>query len=105
MSVALAPELWDEVRAAAVRAGKSLDDWFTDAVEAKLGAEENVAVLEEAARRERHRALGEYLDQWEAEHGAFTDGELAEAAEKLGWTWPPPEGTGRGAPMRGSSRG
>jgi hypothetical protein len=35
------------------------------------------------------QALGEYLDEWEAEHGAFTEEELAEAAEKLGWPWPP----------------
>ena len=32
MSVALAPELREEVRAAADRAGKSPDDWFADAV-------------------------------------------------------------------------
>jgi hypothetical protein len=89
MSVALAPELWEEVRAAADRAGKSPDDWFADAAEAKLRAEENAATIEEAARRKRHRALGEYLDEWEAEHGAFTEEELAETAEKLGWPWPP----------------
>jgi hypothetical protein len=45
--------------------------------------------VEEAARRKRHQALGEYLDEWEAEHGAFTEEELAETAEKLGWSWPP----------------
>jgi hypothetical protein len=89
MSVALAPELWEEVRAAADRAGKSPDDWFADAAEAKLRREENSTALEEAARRECHSALGEYLDEWEAEHGAFTEQELAETAEKLGWPWPP----------------
>jgi hypothetical protein len=89
MSVALAPKLWEEVRAAADRAGKSPDDWFADAAEAKLRAEEDAAVVEDAARRKRHQALGEYLDAWEAEHGAFTEEELAETAEKLGWPWPP----------------
>jgi hypothetical protein len=89
MSVALAPELWEEVRAAADRAGKSPDDWFADAAEAKLRAEEDAATIEDAARRKRHQALGEYLDEWEAEHGAFTEEELAETAEKLGWPWPP----------------
>jgi hypothetical protein len=88
MSVALAPELWEEVNAAAVRAGKSLEDWLADAVEAKLRVEDNARAVEEAARRRRHRALGEYLDQWEAEHGAFTDEELVATAEKLGWTRP-----------------
>ena len=95
MSVALDPELWEEVRAAADRAGKSPDEWFADAAEAKLRAEESTAVHEEAARRERHQALGEYLDQWEATHGAFTEEELAETAEKLGWPWPPEKGANR----------
>jgi hypothetical protein len=104
MSVALAPELREEVRAAAVRAGKSLDDWLTDAVEAKLRAEEN-AGLWRRPRRRRHRALGEYLDQWEAGHGAFTDEELAETAEKLGWTWPPQGEWGAGEqPGLGAAR-
>ena len=66
MSVALAPELWEEVRAAADRAGKSPDDWFADAAEAKLSAEEDAAAIEDAARRKRHQALGAYLDEWEA---------------------------------------
>ena len=100
MSVALAPELWEEVRAAADRAGKSPDDWFADAAEAKLRAEENAATIEEAARRERHRALGEYLDEWETGHGAFTDEELAETAEKLGWPWPS-QGNGGGGKQPG----
>jgi hypothetical protein len=33
--VALAPELWEEVRAAADRTGKSPDDWFADAAEVR----------------------------------------------------------------------
>ena len=70
MSVALTPELWEEVRAAADRAGKSPDDWFADAAEAKLRPEEDAAAIEEAARRKRHQALGEYLDEWEARSSA-----------------------------------
>jgi hypothetical protein len=31
--------------------------------------------------------LSECLDEWEAEHGAFTEEELSETAEKLGWPW------------------
>jgi hypothetical protein len=89
MSIALAPDLWEEVRGAADRVGKSPDDWFAEAAEAKLRADENAAILEEAARKRRHKALGEYLDEWEAEHGAFTEEELAETAEKMGWPWPP----------------
>jgi hypothetical protein len=89
MSIALAPDLLEEIRGAADRAGKSPDDWFAEAAEAKLRADEDAAILEEAARRRRHQALGEYLDEWEAEHGAFTEAELAETAEKLGWPWPP----------------
>jgi hypothetical protein len=57
--------------------------------DAKLRAEENAAAVEDAAHRKRHQALGEYLDEREAEHGAFTEEELAETAEKLGWPWPP----------------
>jgi hypothetical protein len=102
MSVALAPGLREEVRAAAARAGKSLDDWFTEAVEAQLAAEENAMTLEDAARANRHRALGEYLDQGEAQHGAFTDEELAGTAEKLGWPWPP--GSERGCAVGGEAR-
>ena len=95
MSVALDQGLWEQVRAAAERAGRSPDEWFADAAEAKLRAEEDAAALEEAARGERHQALGEYLDQWEAVHGAFTEKELAETAEKLGWPWPPEQEANR----------
>jgi predicted DNA-binding protein len=89
MSVALEPDLDERIRASADRAGKSPADWFADAAEAKLRAEEDAAAIEEAARRKRHQALGDYLDEWEAEHGAFTGEELAATAEKLGWPWPP----------------
>jgi hypothetical protein len=37
-----------------------------------------------AAARARAKALAEFLDAWEAEHGALTAEELAAAAEELG---------------------
>jgi hypothetical protein len=36
----------------------------------------------------RSEALAEFLDDWEAEHGAFTEEELAEASRKLGLPTP-----------------
>jgi len=93
MSVSLAPELDHAVREAAGRAGMSLSAWLAQAAEAKLRQDRDDRILEEAAHKRRMQALGEYLDDWEAEHGAFTEEELAEAAEKLGWPWPP-EGEG-----------
>ena len=38
------------------------------------------------------RGLDAYLDEYEAEHGAFTEDELARASRKLGLPWPPPDG-------------
>lgn len=68
MSVSLDPELGDAVRAAARRAGKPLSAWVAEAAATKLRAE----------------LLEEFLDGWEAEHGAFTPQELAQAARELG---------------------
>ena len=76
LSVTFAPELGEAVSAAADEAGLSLSEWLSQAAEAKLNAD-------------RDAGIGEYLDEWEAQHGAFTEEELAEAAEKLGWPWPP----------------
>lgn len=38
------------------------------------------------------RGLDAYLDEYEAEHGAFTEDELARASRKLGLPWPPADG-------------
>ncbi len=38
------------------------------------------------ADRVRNELLGQALDEWEAEEGAFSEAELAEAAERLGVT-------------------
>jgi hypothetical protein len=89
LSVTFAPELREAVREAADEAGLSLSEWLSQAAEAKLNADRDAGILAEAAHKRRMQALGEYLDEWEAEHGAFTEEELAEAAEKLGWPWPP----------------
>jgi hypothetical protein len=96
MTVSFAPELSEAAREAAERQGKSFDDWLASAVEAKLRADKDAALLEEAKHRQRMEALGEYLDEWEAEHGAFTEEELAQTAEEMGWAWPPTNELGKG---------
>ena len=68
MSISLSAELGDEVREAARRAGLPLSTWLAEAAAAKLRAE----------------ALASYLDEWQAEHGAFTEEELGRAEEDLG---------------------
>jgi LmbE family N-acetylglucosaminyl deacetylase len=61
-------ELGAAVRAAARRSGMSVSAWLTEAAAARL----------------RNELLGGFLDQWQEEHGAFTEEELARAAETLG---------------------
>jgi hypothetical protein len=67
-SVTMPPELGAGVRRAAARLGTSVSTWLTEAAADKL----------------RNELLGAALDQWEAEDGAFTQGELDEAASRLG---------------------
>jgi hypothetical protein len=69
MSISLDPELDHEVREAAARAGQSLSAWLAAAAAAQL----------------RSQALREFLDDYEREHGAFTEEELAEAGRRLGY--------------------
>ncbi len=71
------------------QAGLSLSEWLALAAEARLRAD----VDDEEEFQRKMRGLDEYLDEYEAEHGAFTDEELARAAQKLGLPWPP-EGEG-----------
>jgi hypothetical protein len=85
MSISFAPELGDAVREAAERAGMTLSAWLAEAAKAKLRAEED----EQEAHERRMQGLGEYLDEYEAEYGAFTEEQLARAARKLGVPWPP----------------
>ena len=68
MSISFDVRLGDDVRHAAEKAGKPLSTWLAEAAATKLRAE----------------ALAEFLEDWEAEHGAFTAEELAEASRALG---------------------
>ena len=68
ISVSFDPDLGDAVRDAAKRAGRGLSGWLAEAAEAKL----------------RSEALGDFLDGWEAEHGALSSDHLAAAAAELG---------------------
>jgi len=67
LSVSFHPDLGDAVRAAATRAGGGLSGWLADAAQAKL----------------RSEALGDFLDDWEAEHGVLSADQLAAAAAEL----------------------
>lgn len=67
LSVSFAPDLGDAVREAARTKGSSISAWLEDAAAAKL----------------RAQALAEYLREWEAQHGALSEEELAKAAAEL----------------------
>jgi hypothetical protein len=62
------------VRHAADRASKPLSTWLAEAAATKLRAE----------------SLAGFLDDWEAEHGAITAEELAQASRSLGLPIPEP---------------
>jgi hypothetical protein len=68
MSISFAPELGEAVREAAKRSGMPLSAWLADAAATKLRAE----------------ALDSFLADWQAEHGAFTEEEIAQAERELG---------------------
>ncbi len=68
LSVSFDPNLGDAVRAAAKRSGRGLSGWLAEAAAARL----------------RSEALADFLDSWEAEHGALTAEELAQATAELG---------------------
>jgi hypothetical protein len=91
LSVTFAPELGEAVSAAAAEAGLPLSEWLAQAAEAKILADGQARILEEAERERRFQGLREFLDEYQAEHGAFTDEEMAEASRKLGMPWPPEE--------------
>lgn len=67
LSVSFDADLGDAVRAAARQRGVGVSRWLAEAAAAKL----------------RTEALAQYLDDWEAEHGALTADELAQAAAEL----------------------
>src|SRR5690242_8009853 len=81
MSVTFAPELAEAIRESAERHGVSFDDWIAAAAELKFRADDEAEVFEEAERKRRAAGLQEYLDEYQAEFGAFTEEEMA-AAEK-----------------------
>jgi hypothetical protein len=67
LSVTLDPKLGAAARRAAKKAKVSLSTWIAEATSDRI----------------RNEALGEALDRWEAEDGAFTSDELAAAAKAL----------------------
>ena len=83
-----APELREAVREAADEAGLSLSEWLAQAAEAKIRADGQARILEEAAHKRRMEGLGKFLDEWQAEHGAFTEEEMAGARRDLGYEDP-----------------
>jgi len=68
LSITLDPKLGAAARKAAKRAKVSLSTWIAEAT----------------ADRVRNEALGQALDQWEAETGAPTGAELEAATAALG---------------------
>lgn len=78
MSVTLAPELAEAIKESAERHGLSFDDWIVAAAELKFRADDEAAVFEEAEHKRRMAGLQEYLDEYQAEFGAFTEEEMAE---------------------------
>jgi hypothetical protein len=89
LSISLDPELGDAVREAAAEAGLTLSEWLGRGAEIKLKQDTDARILEEAAHKRRREGMRAFLDEWEAEHGAFTEEELTEAANELGMSWPP----------------
>jgi hypothetical protein len=82
MSVTLAPELTEAIKESAARHGVSFDDWIVAAAELKFRADDEAAAFEEAERKRRAAGLQEYLDEYQAEFGAFTEEEMAAAAQR-----------------------
>ena len=77
------------MREAAAEAGLTLSEWLGRAAETKLKQDTDARVLEEAASKRRREGMRAFLVEWQAEHGAFTEEELTEAANELGVDWPP----------------
>ena len=63
------PDLGEDVRVAAERAGMSVSAWLADAAAAKL----------------RRQAVHDFLAEWQAKHGKITAAELAKARAELGY--------------------
>jgi hypothetical protein len=85
MSVVLDPDLDERIRESAARSRKTLSEWLAEAAKAKLAAEHS----EEVELQRKMRGLDRFLEGWQAEHGAFTDEEMAETSREMGLPWPP----------------
>lgn len=81
MSIDLEEPLASDIRAAARAAGQPVSVWLAEAAQAKLRSGETEAAL----RERRSVALGQFLDEYQAEHGAFTDEEIKAAELRLGY--------------------
>jgi hypothetical protein len=68
LTVSLEAELADAVRDAADADAQNVSAWLADAARRQLAA----------------RGLRDSIAEWEREHGAFTNDELAEARSRLG---------------------
>ena len=75
LSISLNSGLGAEVRRSARRGETSISAWLAEAAAAKL----------------RLEALGAFLDDWEREHGPFTDEALRRARAELGLAEATPE--------------
>lgn len=67
-TISLDPELRDQIEAAATSAGVSFSAWLAEAARQRL-------------RKERVLGL---IAEWEAEHGEFTEAEIAAVRTELG---------------------
>ena len=68
MSISLDPGLNADIRQAAELEGTSLSAWIADAAAARL----------------RSEALDTFFEDYQREHGTFTDDEIGAARERLG---------------------
>lgn len=69
ISISISPDLGDDVRAAAERAGLSVSAWLAEAASARL----------------RRQGLADLLAEWQAKHGRITPAELSKARAELGY--------------------
>ena len=69
LSVSMDPQLGNDIRGAAERAGLSVSAWLAAAAAAEL----------------RRQALGDFLAEWQAKHGKLTASEIAKARAELGY--------------------
>ncbi len=67
LTISIDAELDRALRRAAEEDGMNVSEWASEALEHKLG----------------QRGLGAVIAEWEAEHGAFTEAELATARGRL----------------------